>query len=443
MFKKLTRILLEEVDDNGELKSLSSVYESMRLDVLSVLKIVESRQFFFLKTERYHPTGVKLRELLQGMDTVDFGGCHQDSIATVDIKQKWEGNAGMKITSSIQKTEINCQVHSTGSTTEIKLESMSMSRSKLQNSKIDESHFLFQEMKKNKRILGLGVVYEVMKNKNPVILEQATKGEGSAKILVINVASMEAGGKVDCKQQLKLDAGCVLGFKVHPLYLKTTKDPTAKQFMFSDGMPELEELVADDFPRLKRRVEAELRDFGDMDQSARKHIWMSLYKTLKSPQDLYKLGCMLEEGFFTGSSSLLEVPESVQNLLQVLGLDSVESSDAHDLLKPIGFLVSALSELNEEVVTLIVDLDDEVRGQVLKLVEGVLEQVCSLDDGVPQKSGQFSENTMRMATQVLASCGLKLAGDSLDPSLGFPGFPDVTLLALYILLKGLDKLLGP
>ncbi|XP_064177428.1 uncharacterized protein LOC135247648 isoform X2 [Anguilla rostrata] len=427
MFKKLTRILLEEVDNSGELKSLSSVYESMRLDVLSVLKIVESKKFFFLKTESYHPTGFKLRDLLQAKDTVDFGGCHQDSIATVDIKQKWEGNAGMKSTSSIPKTEINCQVDITGSTTEIKLESMSMSRSKLQNSKIDESHFLFQEMKENKKILGLGVVYEVMKNKNPMILKQTTKGEGSAKILVINVASMEAGGKVDCKQQLKLDAGCVLGFKVHPLYLKTTK-----------GMPELEESVADDFPRLKWRVEAELQDFGDMDQSARKLIWVSLYKTLKSPQDLYELGCMLEEGIFTGS-----VSRSVQDLLQLLGLDSVESSDAHDLVKPIGFLVSALSELNEEVVTLILDLDDEVRGQVLELVEGVLEQVCSLDDGVPQKSGQFSENTMRMATQVLASCGLKLARDSLDPSLGFPGHPDVTLLALYILLKGLDKLLGP
>ncbi|XP_035259671.1 uncharacterized protein LOC118220133 isoform X1 [Anguilla anguilla] len=438
MFKKLTRILLEEVDNSGELKSISSVYESMRLDVLSVLKIVESKKFFIFKTESYRPTGFKLQDLLQGMDTVDFGGCHQDSIATVDIKQKWEGNAGMKSTSSIPKTEINCQVDITGSTTEIKLESMSMSRSKLQNSKIDERHILFKDMKENKKILGLGVVYEVMKNKNPMILEQTTKGEGSAKILVINVASMEAGGKVECKQQLKLDAGCVLGFKVHPLYLKTTKERTAKQFMCSDGMPELEESVADDFPRLKWRVEAELRDFGDMDQSARKLIWVSLYKTLKSPQDLYELGCMLEEGIFTGS-----VSRSVQDLLQLLGLDSVESSDAHDLVKPIGFLVSALSELNEEVVTLILDLDDEVRGQVLELVEGVLEQVCSLDDGVPQKSGQFSENTMRMATQVLASCGLKLAGDSLDPSLGFPGHPDVTLLALYILLKGLDKLLGP
>ena len=43
--------------------------------------------------------------------------------------------------------------------------------------------------------------------------------------------------------------------------------------------------------------------------------------------------------------SLLELPEneSVQDLLQVMRLDSEDSSDPHNLLKALGVLVSALS----------------------------------------------------------------------------------------------------
>ncbi|KAJ8365115.1 hypothetical protein SKAU_G00139460 [Synaphobranchus kaupii] len=195
-------------------------------------------------------------------------------------------------------------------------------------------------------------------------------------------------------------------------------------------------------------VEEDLHDFGEMDQSIKKLIWDPLYKTLNCPQALYALDCMLEEGcIFTDSSSLLDVPEnvrlSVQDLLKVVGLDTVEPSDRNNLLKPIGLLVGALSELDEEAVTLIVDLDSEVRGQLLKLVEGVLEQVYSMDGGVPERNGQFSENTMSMATKVLDSCGLQLAENSLDPSLGSPGAPDAALMALYITLKGLNLLLGP
>ncbi|XP_061088822.1 uncharacterized protein LOC133122716 isoform X1 [Conger conger] len=202
-----------------------------------------------------------------------------------------------------------------------------------------------------------------------------------------------------------------------------------------------------DFPSLKRQLEAELQDFQEVDQCVKKVIRDPLYNTLKCPQALNALDCMLEDGcIFSGSPFLLELPEnvrlSVTDLLKKMELDSVDSCDPHNLLKPVGVLVNALSELDDETVTLILDLDDEDRCQVLKLVEGLLEQVCSTDAGVPQWSGQFSEN-MTMATQLLTSCGLRLAEDSLDPTLGSPGAPNEALLALYIILKGLDMLWGP
>ncbi|KAJ8365116.1 hypothetical protein SKAU_G00139470, partial [Synaphobranchus kaupii] len=344
MFKKVTQIILKLVDDDGELQSVTSAYESMCLDALSIVKIVDSRKWFFWKMVRYLPTGVKLQDL-QGMDTVDFGECRQHSIGAVDITNEWQRNAGIKFAvSTIGKAEANCQSHDTVSAREIKLvsESHCELRRKLQNRTVDEGHFLFQEMKRNERILDLGVVYEVMKNENALTLEQATKREGSAKLSATDIASVDAGCKVDGKQQLKLDAGCVLGFKVHPLNLKTQKDPLRSAPMGSDGVAEFGEEVAGDFPRLKRRVEAELRDFKEMDRSVKKCIWEPLYQTLKFPQALYALDCMLEGGcVFTDSSSLLEVPKSVHVLLELVGLDSVQSPNS--LIHPIGFLVGALS----------------------------------------------------------------------------------------------------
>ncbi|KAJ8365111.1 hypothetical protein SKAU_G00139420 [Synaphobranchus kaupii] len=444
MFKKVTQMVLKLVDDGGELQSIPSAYESMQLDGLSIVKIVKSRMWLFFKTVRYLPTGVKLQDL-QGTDTVDFGECRQQRKLAVDITSKWQVNTGIKFpVSTIGKTEVNCQIQDTVSTSQIELvsESHDELRTKLQNRTVDEGHFLVQEMKSNKRILDLGVLYVVIKNKNALTLAQASKQEGRAKLSVTNIVSVDADCVVDGKQQLKLDAGCVLGFKVHPLNLKTKKDPNRRPAIGSDGVAEFGEAVAGDFPRLKKCVEAELRDFGEMERRVKELIWDPLYQTLKFPQALYALDYMLEGGcVFTDSSSLLEVPKSVHVLLERVGPDSVESPNS--LIHSIGFLVSALSELDEEAVTLIVDLDSDNRGQLLKLVEGVLEQVCSMDGGVPQRSGQFSENIMRMATQVLTSCGLRLGEDSLDPSLGSPGAPDVALLALYITLKGLNMLLGP
>ncbi|KAJ8264643.1 hypothetical protein GJAV_G00151690 [Gymnothorax javanicus] len=216
-------------------------------------------------------------------------------------------------------------------------------------------------------------------------------------------------------------------------------------------VPELHEEIHErylDFPSLKRGTETELHDFGEMDQSMKKLIWGPLCETLKCPEALYALNCMLEEGSVsTGGSSLLEMSDDVtlkvDNLLKVMGLDSAESSDPPNLLNPLGLLVGSLSELDQEALTLILDLDGEDRGQVLKMVESVLEQVYSMDGGVPHWSSQFSENAIRMATQVLESCELYLDENGLDPSLGSHGAPAEGLISLYISLKGLDLLLGP
>ncbi|KAG7492404.1 hypothetical protein MATL_G00013860 [Megalops atlanticus] len=200
---------------------------------------------------------------------------------------------------------------------------------------------------------------------------------------------------------------------------------------------------------MKQQVTVEFKEFKDMGWDVKKIIWDPLSKTLKCPQALYALDYVLEQGYIcAGSPSLLdEVPadvrKGVEDLLQVVGLDNVDSSDSSDLLKCLGLLVSALAVLNEEAVTLIVGLEGPDRHQVLELVEGLLEQVYSWEGGVPQWSEQFSENIVTVATQVLEFCGLRLDEERLDPSLGTQGAPDMTLLALYITLQGLNMLMEP
>ncbi|XP_061086398.1 uncharacterized protein LOC133121211 [Conger conger] len=231
MFKKLNQILLKEVDNDGQLKSFKSLCECKNMDVLSIVKITESR-YFFRKTEHYNHTEFTLQDILQDMDTMDSGGFRRYSVAAVDLKKKWQAKSGMKLVVPFVEAEQSLEGGGTMVTTEIKLECVTAGLQKVDSmfdkSTINKDHILFKIMKKDKRILGLGVVYEVMKNENPVKLEQENKGAVAAKIASsdpLGCVQMEGHGSFETENRLKLDAGCVLGFKVHPLSLDRIKSP--------------------------------------------------------------------------------------------------------------------------------------------------------------------------------------------------------------------------
>ncbi|KAJ8413755.1 hypothetical protein AAFF_G00082620 [Aldrovandia affinis] len=379
MFQSITEDLVKHLDSNGELIPIASVIESSEVDVLSIVKIVKSSWMPFFKRERYRPTEIKLQELLQSGDTVDFGETCHKPIGDVDMYQEGQGIVGLQCNEQfIGDAEVNMEVVRTESTSKIEVETVSMSRDRihhvLKNSTVNEEHYLIQKMKKSKQVMRLAVVYKVLKVKNPVTLRRMTRGEGHMSISACSLATMFAGGRVANVIKLKLEAGCVLGFGVYPLPLTKT--------------------------------EAQLEE-----------------------------GCLCT----LNPSPLDKVPEglrlSVQHLLQVAGLDRVEDFDCLNLLKPLGLLVGTLADLGKETVTLIMGLDSEVRGQVAELVEAVLERVCSGDGGDLQWSERFSRNTVTVADGMLMSCGLNLGED-----LGSPGAPDVALLALYIALQGIGML---
>ncbi|XP_036392901.1 uncharacterized protein LOC118783242 [Megalops cyprinoides] len=452
MFKSVSEFLKKELDGGGELQPISSVIESKYLDVLYLVKIVESTRFFFFKKVRYYPAMIKVAELLQCEDTVDFGGHTQQDIGAMKVREEGRGSVKVKaeVGPYIGNAGANFEAVRTKSTSEIELERVAVNLTKLdksiRTSKVDMDHFLIKELNRNTKIKGLGVICEVIKAKNNLTLEQISKGGSGLNFSVLDNATVETGGKLDKEQNLRLAAGCVLGFKVHEFPLHEQGIACIQQAkMACDGVADL--AVVRDFSSMKQQVTAEFKEFRNMDRDVKKIIWDPLSKTLKCPQALYALDCVLEQGCIcTGSPSLLDVvPADVrkdaEDLLQMVGLDSVDSSDSSDLLKCLGLLVSALAMLNEGAVTLIVGLEGPDRHQMLELVEGLLEEVYSGEGGVPRWNEQFSENIVTVATQVLEFCGLKLDKDRLDPSLGTQGAPDMTLLALYITLQGLNMLM--
>ncbi|KAI1887128.1 hypothetical protein AGOR_G00202940 [Albula goreensis] len=404
MFKTVTRVVMKELDSDGDLHPLSSIIESKLLEVLSVVKIVESRKFWLLKSVRYRPTGVKLHELLQCPDTVDCGGSQKTDIGTVDIMQDGCGNVGVSFGESILWN----------------------------NSKVDKRHFLIQQVQSNSKIRGLGVIYQIVKADN-LNLGQKSRGQASVNVSAVEAATLDAGGKVDQERKLKLGGGCALAFKVLPLDVKGPK----KQLVMDN----------DDFKELKKSVTNELKAFTNMDWGTKKSIWDDLSRTTKCPQALYILDCMLEEGHVSADSPspLDEVPgnlrEGIQKLLELVSLYDSDFSGPDSLLSSLGLVVSSAAVLDEEAVNLTINLGGEDRGQMLKLVEAALEKVCSGDFSDPQWSKRFSESIVSLTNQILALCGLKLGEDTLDPSLGTSGAPDGALLALYILLLGGNMLL--
>ncbi|KAJ8264644.1 hypothetical protein GJAV_G00151970 [Gymnothorax javanicus] len=224
MFNKLTAILLKELDHGGSLKSVNDVCESTSMDVLSIVKIVKTKKLRLLTKKVYHPTPVKLEHLLN-TDTVDLGECKEHSIGAVDLSQQLQGNCGIKVLMpSVDETEVSGEAEITLSATQIKLQSVSVDYEKLsrllQKSKVNKDHLLIGEMNANENIVGLGVVYKVMKNENSMTLEKTTKGSASAKIPASKFASVKASAGASSMLRLELNKGCVLGYELHPLCVK-------------------------------------------------------------------------------------------------------------------------------------------------------------------------------------------------------------------------------
>ncbi|KAG9346232.1 hypothetical protein JZ751_008057, partial [Albula glossodonta] len=444
VFKKMTQVLVKELDSDGDFHPLSSVIESKDLEVLRVVKIVKSRRFWFQKSTRYIPTDTKLHDLLQCSDTVDFGGLQKKDIGTVNIMQDGGGNVGVSFGEPILwNVRAKGEVLHTTSATGIKVECVSVNSAKLhnvlQNGKVDKRHLLIQQVQSNSKIRGLGVIYKIIKADN-LNLGQKSKGQASFNVSAVEAATVEFGGKMGQDIEMKLEGGYTLAIKILPIDIE---DPTDQTRM---GVVEFARCFARDFKVLKKCMTEELQAFMTMDRGTKKSIWDHLSRTMMCPLALYILDCMVEEAcvFADSPSRLDEVPddirEGIQKLLELVRRYDSNFSGPDSLLRSLELLVSSAAVLEEEALNLTINLGSEDRGQVLKLVEAALEKVCGGDFSDPQWSKRLSESIVSLTNQILALCGLKLGEDMLDPSLGTSGAPDEALLALYILLQGINML---
>ncbi|MBN3316511.1 GSDA2 protein, partial [Atractosteus spatula] len=452
MFKKLTKDIVNELDPHGYLHPVQSLYDSHKFEVLTVVKKHVETRLLLWSVNRFVPTGIKLDCLLAHGDTVDIG---KTTNKLGSVKMKQEGTVDVKgpvilsvVDGEAGVTVVSCS--SVGSTAmEVEAVNINDLHMKLEERTFNHNHWLMKKLK-NRKVSGLYVVSEILRAKTAIDLLQNLYGDATLSFCISNLFTI--GGKVkgEREKELKVEAGTALAFRL--LEIKVDDDgllsdleeeKKSRSFFFSDGVSCIAD-DAKDFPAMKRKVEKEFQEFKNLDSSSREHIWKHLSQMLTSGQALSTLDSIMEEReLFAGDLSALEavpgeVRSSVNELLSIVGLDAC---DPNELCSPLGLLVSAFNELEGFAVDLICDLTSEARKEQLKLVQWLVEQVYSGSSLTSGWSEQFSQDSLRLAKQVLGSCGLCLDEGRLHPSLGTPLNPDVALLSFYIALQGLESLL--
>ncbi|XP_072568576.1 gasdermin-A2-like [Paramormyrops kingsleyae] len=457
MFKDAARNIVKELDPRGELKPVVSAYDSKKIDVLTVVKIVKTSRLFFFYVPEYHPTPVSVADLILRGDTVDFGGSSQLDVATVNMKANAEAALRFMSKSNFVRdgVEGSCTLNRSSDLFS-KLESVWIDYTKLhramQDSKFDDRHPVIMTLKKNPKVVGLGVIFDVLKTKNPLYLKRNNQATGSAKFSLQEIATADSSLKVESTKTLNVDAGSVLGFKLQKIPLDFVKeDEWVKRHIWDhDGVREFtEECLAGTvgFSQLKQKVENAFQIFRNMDDDVKIMIWSPLCKISSCARTLHVLDRILEEGFLSAEDSSIldsDAPQFLSELRQLLSMVelNLDIQCDHPFLEPLNLLVSSLNEIDEQGVTLISRQDPEVRRQVLNTVEQVLENVFEKTEGEAW-SRLFGGSNANEAKTVLQACGVILDETNPYPALGSPGVPDITLISLYIALKGLSLLLLP
>ncbi|KAJ8353039.1 hypothetical protein AAFF_G00115740 [Aldrovandia affinis] len=92
MFKSVIKHLVKDLDES-DLIPVTGPLQASEVDVLCIVKIVKT---WFRKKLCYHPTEVKLQELLQSGDTVDFGLSAQKTMGTVKMNREEQAAVGVQ-----------------------------------------------------------------------------------------------------------------------------------------------------------------------------------------------------------------------------------------------------------------------------------------------------------------------------------------------------------
>ncbi|XP_066554797.1 gasdermin-A3 [Amia ocellicauda] len=450
MFKRLTTSIVKELDTQGELQPAWSIYENHNLDLLYLLKKTVCPKWVIFKKSKFQPTGVKLESLLCHGDTVDIGK-RQDSVARMSVKHHGSTDLNSAVAGGGVEAEAQLNMGHTHTVGNTDMERVGLNinqlRNKLEECKFNVNHWLLRSLQ-NSKVTGLYVIYEVLRAKNTINLEQRSTVDAGLSLSAVKMQKFRAKAKGQSEQKMDVEAGAILAFKALRIF-NVCKQPCFLKDQGLDFDGAMEDLASDtlDFPALKRQVQKEFAEFENLDKCARKDIWGVLSKIIMCDQALTALDYILEEGGVDPDSpsyldSLSEGNRgSVQELLRLVGLDPSDAPDPNELMAPFNLLVNAFIELEGTATNLICSLNTDDCHKQLKLVEWLLQQVYSGSAVPPDWTVQFPEDSVRLAGELLEACGLQLSEQRLDPSLGTPGSPDLSLLSFYIALQGLDRLL--
>ncbi|XP_069047792.1 gasdermin-A2-like isoform X1 [Lepisosteus oculatus] len=393
MFHQATQFMTKELDPTGSLVPMRSIASSSQFQNLRVVRKVVP--FFPWRPNKYLPTCVELKDILEQGDNVDAG---LNSTLTITLTKSSEGNSSLsgQVTASQVEVDSKVSLDHTTNLGSFCVEVMDMDFNKLmkelQNAKIDMSHWLVQKLSRE-RAHGLGVIISSVRAKSQLLIKQSCSRRGYLKLSmapVVPVTEMQANMVNSNKWEMLVQEGTILAFKVYELSLRgdgkvgAVSSPTRKKTFISDGIAASEtQIHGTAFQEVKADIDKCFRELTVLDSKGSAMIWTLLTKLLAYSDALGVLEYMIAEGRTAADEepSLVEglSPEAQQAVLELLQfLEPFQSETGedqeHELQRALALLVDAFEDLNVQTVLNVTSLSQDLRQQQIQLVERKLEQ---------------------------------------------------------------------
>ncbi|MBN3310231.1 gasdermin-A2 [Amia ocellicauda] len=384
MFHKATQFLTRELDPTGNLVPVRSISTSFQFETLCLVRKVVP--FWPWRPNKYLPTSVKLQDVLQDTDTVDVGSSPQLKV-TLKTSSQELGRIRGKVTANYVEVDSKASLDMSNIVGSFSVELIDISLNKLAEEldkiKLNLNHWLLQKLSKA-RAHGLGVVTQSIKARSKLLINKSLSGSGSLTLNIQPVTKVEADMRGNTNQEMVVEEGTILAFKVYDLGLHqdgtvdAPSTPTRSKCFFSDG---LESRSDTEFMGMKDDIDREISELSNLDRVCSTKIWTLLCQLLPHENALAVLEYMITQHMDKVPPDVDCLDEGVNqhftDLLEFLGWSGEDAEQLpNELNRSIAFLVNAMDNLDEQTVLEIPRLNTEERKQQIEHVEGMLKQEC-------------------------------------------------------------------
>ncbi|XP_059344996.1 gasdermin-A3-like [Ammospiza nelsoni] len=387
MFKKLTKIIVNQMDPCKELDPVKSIADQEHFRPFCLLIKKKKSNRIFHRAPYYQRTGFTLDDvLLPGEDGKSTESLHQDSNQfTLTKVRADEVDGGLSISFDPASVELKGGA-SLFKGFSVKSKKNGISQQYLEalrrERKINMDHSFIQQLQRTD--IRLYVVTEILEASEEAVYEESTKADRGFKAKIY--ATLHAKGTRENNQAIVIPKGCTLAFRTVPLHIRDGAHGVSNfqkmdyfQDEDEDNVVEDRQGYVDDGPSAGKLVEVRTevryscRIFPELSPD-RLLIILNTIKAVMTDENLLqelsqKMDEVLEEN--DGYELKTESPD-LKELFSTL-----QQSPRHHLLQlaeGITYVLDALQELTEDQLLLLLEsLERKIVSQQLNLVENLLK----------------------------------------------------------------------